>query len=111
MDALVIGEVARPDGDEIVVLAGHQMAGDDGGRRDDSLLKGLEEVFVLAGDADMHDDRHAETKSPPVDARLIAPNDALLFERADAPGDCSGGKRNALGKLDLTQAAVLKQRL
>ena len=58
----------------------------------------------------MHDDRHAETKRLPVDARLIALNDALLLKRADAPGDGRGGKRDALGKLDLALAAVLKQR-
>ena len=58
----------------------------------------------------MHDDRHAETKRLAVDARLIALNDALLLERADAPGDCRGGKRDALGKLDLALAAVLEQR-
>ena len=110
MDALVIGEVARPDGDEIVILAGHQMTGDDGGRRGDGLLEGLEQILVLTGEADMHDDRHAETKRLPVDARLIALNDALLLERADAPGDCRGGKRNALGQLDLAQTAILKQR-
>ena len=110
MDALVIGEIARPDGDEIVVLAGHQMTGDDGRRGGNGLLEGLEQILVLTGEADMHDDGHAETKRLPVDARLIALNDALLLKRADAPSDCRGGKRNALGKLDLAQAAVLKQR-
>ena len=110
MDALVIGEIARSDGDEIVVLAGHQMTGDDGGRGGNGLLEGLEQILVLTRKADMHDDGHAETKRLPVDARLIALNDALLLKRADAPGDCRGGKRNAFGKLDLAQAAVLKQR-
>ena len=62
MDALVIGEIARPDGDEVVVLARHQMTADDGGRGSDGLLKSLEQILVLTREADMHDDRHAETK-------------------------------------------------
>src|SRR4029079_7160841 len=110
VDALVIGEIARSDGDEIVVLAGHQMTGDEGGRGGNALLEGLEQILVLTRKADMHDDGHAEAKRLPVDARLIALNDALLLKRADAPGDCRGGKRNAFGKLDLARTAVLKQR-
>ena len=58
----------------------------------------------------MHDDRHAETERLPADARLVALNDALLLERADAPGYRRGRERNALGKLDLALATVLEQR-
>ena len=57
----------------------------------------------------MHDDRHAEPERLPVDARLIALDHALLLERADAPGDRRGGKRDALGELNLALAAVLDQ--
>jgi hypothetical protein len=90
VDALVIGEIARHDGEQVVVLAGHQATGDDGGRGGDGLLEGLEQILVLTGKADMHDNRHAETKRLPVDARLIALNDAFLLQRADASGDRRG---------------------
>jgi len=36
-------------------------------------------------------------------------NDALFLERADTAGDRRRRKRNALGKLDLAQAAILDQ--
>jgi hypothetical protein len=37
-------------------------------------------------------------------------NHPLLLKSTDAPGDGGGGQRDALGKLDLAQPPVLKQR-
>src|SRR5581483_1415962 len=73
-------------------------------------LERLEHVFALAVQPDMHDDRHAEPDGIAVDARLIALDDAILFERADAPGNRRRRQGDALGKLDLAQPAVLEQR-
>src|SRR6478609_6225227 len=110
VDTLEIGEIARHYGNEVVVLTRHQMAGDDGRRGCDRLLEGFEQILVLTPEANLHDDRHAEAQRPTADARLIALDDALFFESADAPGDGRGGQRNKLGKLDLALAAVLEQR-
>src|SRR6266508_2147481 len=110
MDALEVGEIARQDGDEVVVLTRHQMTGDDGRRVGDGLLEGLEQILVLALETDLHDDRHAETKRLPADPRLVALDDSILLDRAYAPGYGGRGERNALGQLDLAHAAVFKQR-
>ena len=110
MDALEIGEIARHDGDEIIVFARHQMTGHDRGSPSDRLLEGFEQILVLAPEADVNDDRHGEAQSLAVDARLVALNDSPLLQRADAPGDGGGRKRNALGEIDLALAAVLEQR-
>jgi hypothetical protein len=58
----------------------------------------------------MHDDHHAEAKRLPVEARLVPLDDSLLLKPADAPRDCRGGERDALGELDLAQPPVVKQR-
>ena len=110
MDALEIGEIARQDGDEVVVLTRHQMTGDDRRRAGDGLLEGLEQILVLTLEADLHDDRHGETKRLPTDARLVTLNDSPLLERAYASGYGGRRERNALDKLDLAQATVLEQR-
>ena len=109
MDALEIGEIARHHGDEVVVLARHQMTGNDGRRLDHGLLERLEQILVLALEADLHDDGDAQAERLATDAGLIAFDHAPLFERADASCDRGRRQRNALGKLDLAQTPVLEQ--
>src|SRR5919106_1689165 len=87
------------------------MTRDHGRRCGYRLLERLEQILILTREADMHDDRQAETKGLPVDACLVTFDDSPLLERADAPGNCRRRKRNALGKLDLAKPAILKQRI
>ncbi len=110
MNALEIGEeVSGQHRDEIIVLARHQVTGDDRRRQRDGLLESLEQFLVLALEADLHDHGHAETERLAAEPRLVALDDVSFFERTDAPGDRGGGQRDTLGEVDLALPPILQQ--
>jgi len=109
VDALEVGEVACHHGEQVVILARHEVAGDDGGRLDHRLLEGVEQVLTLALQTDVHDHGHAEIERVGVDLRLVALDHARLLEGADAARDGGRRKRNALGELNLAQARIFEQ--
>ncbi len=74
------------------------------------LLEGGHQLLGLVAQRDTDHHRHGEPERLAADPGLIAFDHALGFQRLDAAGDGRRRKRDALGQLDLAQAAIFSER-
>lgn len=106
VNTLEVGEVPRQHGDEIVVLARHQVARYDVRRGHGRLLEGLQEILALTLERNLDEDRHLQPKSFSAEPGTIPLDETLLLQDFDASGNCRRRQRHDLGQLHLSSASV-----
>jgi len=109
-EALVIGEVAGDDAQQIVARARHQVAFEHFRAATDRGLEALHGVLVLALELDRDEDRDWEAKLYLVEEGGVAADDAGFLEQTQAAQAGAGGEADPVGKLRGAQPAVLLER-
>ena len=110
-EALVGFEVGHDDAQQVVAVAGHQIALHDLGPRRRGALEGLQRLLVLGRERHAHEDVDRQADRLGVEQRGIALDHARLLERLDPPPARRGGQADLLGEVGIAQAAVLLQPL
>ena len=105
-EAVVIGDVADRDAQQIIPLARHRVAFDDLLAPLDEALEIGARLLALAGHADLAEDVDRAAQPGRVGEADRGAEHAFLFEVAHPPPDRGGGGADAFGERGMAEARV-----
>ena len=106
VELFVVVDVCAGDMQDVIGVAGHEVAADDRRMRGHRFLERVEDTFFLAGEGDLDEHRRRLAEEPPIDQGPVAVDDARLLERSDSAKAGRGRQSDTVGQIDVRQATI-----